>query len=59
MAEEIKEGDWISHPDGEGQIVSVSEEDYTVRPKGFGRGQLAVVAKGHRVKKITPPEEEE
>lgn len=58
MAEEIKEGDWISYPEGEGKVVGVDYDGYGVQPKGLRTG-VVLVAKGERVKKVAPPEEEE
>ena len=31
MTEEINEGDWISYPEGEGQVIGVDEDGYGVR----------------------------
>jgi hypothetical protein len=57
MAEEITEGDWISSPEGEGQVIGLDEDGYGIRPKGLST--VAVfVPKGERVRKIDPPEEE-
>lgn len=42
MAEEIKEGDWISYPEGEGQVIGVDEDGYGVRPKGLRTGAVLV-----------------
>ncbi len=58
MAEEIKEGDWISYPEGEGKVVGVDGDGYFVRPKGLKTGGV-LVPRGERVRKIAPPEEEE
>jgi hypothetical protein len=54
---EIKEGDWISYPEGEGQVIGVDEDGYGVRPKGLPTGTV-LVPKGERVRKVDPPEEE-
>ena len=58
MAEEIKEGDWISYPDGEGVVIGVNDDGYGVRPKELHTG-IVFVPKGERVRKVAPPEEEE
>ena len=58
MAEEIREGDWISYPGGEGQVTGVLDDSYGVRPKGMQPGQTVLVAKGDRVRKIAPPKED-
>ena len=57
MAEDIKQGDWVRHPDGEGEVVGVDDEGYFVRPKGLRTGGV-FVAKGDRVEKTDPPEKE-
>ena len=57
MAEEIKKGDWVSYPEGEGKVVGVDDDGYDVRLKGLTTG-IVFVAKGQHVMKTAPPEEE-
>ncbi len=62
MAAGIQEGDWVSYPvdggEAQGQVVGVMDDSYGVRPRGMDPGQTVLVAKGERVKKIAPPEEQ-
>jgi hypothetical protein len=32
MTEDIREGDWISYPEGEGKVVGVDDDGYGIRP---------------------------
>lgn len=57
MAEEIRQGDWVRHPDGEGEVVGVDDDGYLVRPRGLTTGGV-FVPKGHRVERTDPLEEE-
>jgi hypothetical protein len=59
MAEEIREGDWISYPvnglEDKGQVLSVDEEAYGVKTIA---GATTWVPRGPRVRKIPPLDKE-
>lgn len=62
MDDEIKVADWIAWPgsvgEQRGKVLSVNSEVYDVSVKVGNSTMTTFVAKGDRVRKIEPPENE-